>query len=151
MGNKLFISGIFVAAAYLFYDTFFFQKNLIARTSSPEGMPRIVLASIMLIALLMFARDYRKAIPSRVSCLFQGTRLYVLIALPLYLLALPWLGFTVSTFLSLVVLFDILSPEKTTLKSLLLNTLLAACLAGCTFFVFRQLFYIQLPVNIFDF
>jgi len=151
MGNRLFLGGLFTAAAYLLYDTFFFKKNLIARTSSPESMPRIVLAAIMVVALLIFLRDYRKDLPSHVATLFRGTRLYVVIVLPVYLLLLPWLGFSVSTFLLLTVLFTILTPEPPSARRLLVNALLAACLAGCTFVVFRQVFHIQLPVNMFDF
>ena len=77
--------------------------------------------------------------------LFQGTRLYVVVALPVYLLALPWLGFSLSTFLLLFALFTLLAENRPDAKGLALNALLAALLAGTVFFLFRQVFHIQLP------
>lgn len=150
MGNRIFLSVIFTAAAYLFYSTFFFKKNFIARTSSPESMPRVFLVSILIVTLLLFIRDYKKDLSSHVMELFTGTRLYVVLALPLYLLALPWLGFTVSTFLLLTLLFGILAKNKPSVRGVLVNAFMAACLSSLTFFLFREVFHIQLPVNMFD-
>lgn len=145
MGNRIFLSVVVAAAAALFYSTFFFKKSLIGASSSPEGMPRFVLTGIIVVGLLLLARDWKKGLSAHVRELFQGTRLYVVVALPVYLLALPWLGFSLSTFLLLLALFTLLAENRPDAKRLALNALLAALLAGTVFFLFRQVFHIQLP------
>ncbi len=150
MGNRIFLSTVCAAASCLLYTTFFFKKNLIAASSSPEAVPRLVLGCILAVSALLLLRESRRGPSGRRVGLLEGARPHVLAALTVYLLILPWLGFTVSTFLLLSVLFTILAKGRPTPKSVLLNALLAAVLAGVTFFVFRQVFHIQLPVNMFD-
>lgn len=142
MGSRIFLSIVVAAAAALFYSTFFFKKSLVGASSSPEGMPRFVLTGIIVVDLLLLARDWKKCLSAHVRELFQGTRLYVVIALPVYLLALPWLGFSLSTFLLLFALFTLLTESRPDAKGLALNALLA----GGVFFLFRQVFHIQLSI-----
>lgn len=145
MGNRIFLSVVLATAAALFYSTFFFKKSLIGASSSPEGMPRVVLAGIIVVGLLLLARDWNKGLPAHVRELFQGTRAHVVVALPAYLLALPWLGFSLSIFLLLFALFTLLLKDRPGAKALALNALLAVVLAGAVFLLFRQVFHIQLP------
>ena len=74
MGNRIFLSVVVAAAAALFYSTFFFKKSLIGASSSPEGMPRFVLTGIIVVGLLLLARDWKKGLSAHVRELFQGTR-----------------------------------------------------------------------------
>ncbi len=146
MGNRIFLSSVIAIAMALFYSTFFFKKSLIAAQSSPEGMPRIVLAAIIIVGLLLLIRDWKKDLSAHVQELFQGTRLYVTIGMPLYLLLLPFLGFSLSTFLLLFSLFILFEETKPDTKRLAVHACLALVLSVSVFYVFREFFQIQLPV-----
>ena len=63
MGSRIFLSIVVAAAAALFYSTFFFKKSLVGASSSPEGMPRFVLTGIIVVDLLLLARDWKNACP----------------------------------------------------------------------------------------
>lgn len=146
MGSRIFVSTIIAAAAALFYSTFFFRKSLIGASSSPEGMPRVILGLIILVGLAILIRDWKKDGSCHFADLFKGTRLVVVVSLPIYLAALHWLGFAVSTFLLLSLLFCLFAEQRPTGRDIAFNTGLAAALSAAVFCIFRHGFHIQLPM-----
>ncbi len=146
MGNSIFLSVLVLCASGLLYSTCFFRKSLIGMSSSPEGMPRVILAGIILCGLAILLRDWKKGLPCHISELFKGPRLVTVLCLPGYLLVLHWLGFAVATFIMLTALFCLLEPERVSVRQAMLNAALAAVLSAAVFTVFRHLFHIQLPM-----
>lgn len=150
MGNNIFLLTIVVVASALFANTFYFPTSFIAATSSPESFPRAVLLAIIVTGILLCIRDWKKHRPSHVGELFRGMRLYVVLALPAYLLILPWLGFTLSGFLLLFLLFSLLRESRPDIKAMIVNAFLSAGLSFGVFLLFNGIFHIQLPTGWFD-
>ena len=146
MGNKIFLSFIVICASALFYSTFFFKKTLIGATSSPEGMPRIILLGIILTGIAILIRDWKKPLPCYFKELFKGQRLYVVISIPIYIFIQAWIGFLISTFIMLLVLFLIFTNKKIDFKIITFNTILSLFLSVGIFIIFRHIFLIQLPM-----
>ena len=146
MGNKIFLSFIVICASALFYSTFFFKKTLIGATSSPEGMPRIILLGIILTGIAILIRDWKKQLPCYFKELFKGQRLYVAISMPIYILIQAWIGFLLSTFIMLLVLFLLFTNKKINIKVVILNIILSTLLSVGIFIIFRHIFLIQLPM-----
>ena len=99
----------------------------------------LILSSIL---LLQIFRGKEKAVPPLERKGFLFLVMAILIA---YFLAMPWMGYFLSTFLFIVLLMHMLSYKK---KGRI--WLIAGGWVIFSYFLFYKLLYIQLPLGVFE-
>jgi hypothetical protein len=140
---NILIPCILIAFSLIFLAlTFDFPRQ---EEAGPELIPRLWIYLIVVLSgiiLWQVLRGKDKAV-SKIEK--PGLLIFVMAALIGYFLAMPYLGYFLSTFFFIVLLLHVLSYPK---KALIYMIAGGWCLAS--YLVFYKLLYIQLPLGIFE-
>lgn len=147
MGNAIFAAIICLFAGFFYWETGNFPQSLLSASSGPELFPRIILSCIIILGLLIMLRDFRKQEHFIFRSLFQGKTGIVAASLPIYLAAIYWLGFCPASFLMLLSLFCVLSPEAMGKAFIIRSAVLSAVLTTSIYYLFNNVFHIMLPAG----
>ncbi|MHB9097304.1 MAG: tripartite tricarboxylate transporter TctB family protein [Syntrophales bacterium] len=141
LGNIL-VSCTLMAVSLVFWVfTFEFPQE----QAGPAVIPRLYIFLILLLSGVVLVRTFRgeeDAVPGvKQPRLTAG----VMVALIVYFLVMPFLGYFLSSFLFVVVLLHMLSYPK---KGLIYA--IAAGWVVFSYFAFYKLLYVQLPLGVFE-
>ena len=142
LGNIL-IPCILIAVSLMFMTlTFRFARQ---EEAGPELIPRLWIYLIVVLSAIILWQVFRgkDKVASKIEK--PGLLIFVMAALIGYFLAMPFLGYFLSTFLFIVLLLNVLSYSKKVLIYVIAG---GWCLAS--YLVFYKLFYIQLPLGFFE-
>ena len=142
LGNIL-IPCILIAVSLMFMTlTFRFARQ---EEAGPELIPRLWICLIIVLSAIILRQIFRgrDKVASKIEK--PGLLIFVMAALIGYFLAMPFLGYFLSTFLFIVLLLNVLSYPKKVLIYVIAG---GWCLAS--YLVFYKLFYIQLPLGFFE-
>jgi putative tricarboxylic transport membrane protein len=141
LGNILIPSFLVILSLVLLFLTFGFRDQ----EAGPEVIPRLYIAVILVLAgivLLQVFRGQEKAVPKLDRKGFLVLLMAIFIA---YFLAMPYMGYFLSTFLFIVVMLHILGYRK---KALI--WVIAGGWILLSYVLFYKLLYIQLPLGVFE-
>lgn len=110
MGEILFLGLLILFCGYLFFLTFSFPVNILERSGGAGLFPRLVLTFLMIFLIIRIIQivSQKQKSPFVFTEMFQGTRLFYLIALVVYVGALKILGYFICTTLFLAVMINVL-------------------------------------------
>lgn len=140
---------VLAASLGLFWATLGLERHPMVPVG-PGFYPRIVLGLTALFALGLLVADvvaHRRRAPASVAAAGEGN--YPLVALAFgvfaaYALALPWLGFRISTFLFLVAMPAVLERPAAPRRWLLVVAI-AVIATGVVYYVFEHYLHVLMP------
>ena len=146
------ITGLVILAAslFLFWITLGLERHPLVPVG-PEFYPQLVLGTTALLALLLVVSDvvrHRRQQPSPATPAVRANYTLVVVAFAIftiYVLALPYLGFRVSTFAFLIALQLALEPPRGTRRRWVLVLVVAAVATVIIHFVFENYLQVLLP------
>ena len=141
LGNILLPSYLIVLSLVFWVFTVDFPEDV----AGAAVIPRLYIFLILVLSgfiLLQIFRGKEKAVPRLERKSFLFLVMAILIA---YFLAMPWMGYFLSTFLFIVVLMHMLSYKQ---KGRI--WLIAGGWVIFSYFLFYKLLYIQLPMGVFE-
>lgn len=155
--NKSIWTGILVAIFSIIYFSGSFglvQNNSRYSGLGAEFMPRIYSAILMACAIIQLFSGLRELKKSKDSMPHEQwkisadfTRTLIAFALIfVYILMMKWLGFPISSALFLFGLCNLMTPDYAK-RNLLAYAVFSVVLSGLTFYLFRYVLYIALPVG----
>lgn len=114
MGELVFLGLLFLLCGYLFFLTFSFPVNILERSGGAGLFPRLVLLFFMIFLVIRVVQILcrKKKDPFVFLEMFQGTRLFYLIALIAYVAMLKILGYFICTILFLAVTINVLYRQQ---------------------------------------
>ena len=141
---------VLAASLFLFWATLGLERHPMVPVG-PAFYPRIVLAVTAIFALGLVVADFRarRRTPASARTAADTPRNYPLVAAAFaifaaYVVAMPWLGFRVATFLFLVALPGALERPATARRWALV-VVLAAVATTIVYFVFERYLHVLLP------
>jgi hypothetical protein len=139
---------LLAASLGLFWATLGLERHPMVPVG-PGFYPRIVLGITALMALALLVRDLlarrRAAEPAKEAVpAAHGLVAATFATFGAYLLALPWLGFRLATFLFLLALPVILERPRSRRRWIVV-LVLAAVATAATYFVFERYLHVLLP------
>ncbi len=140
LGNILLPSCLIVLSLVFWVFTLDFPQEI----AGAAVIPRLYLFLILVLSgilLLQIFRGKEKAVPGLERKGFLSLTMAVLIV---YFLAMPWMGYFLSTFLFIVLMMNMLSYKK---RGRI--WLIAGGWVIFSYFLFYKLLYIQLPLGLF--
>jgi putative tricarboxylic transport membrane protein len=141
LGNILIPSFLIILALVFLFLTFGFRDQ----EAGPAVIPRLYIAVILVltgIILLQVFRGQEKLVPKLDRKGFLVLLMAIFIA---YFLAMPYIGYFLSTFLFIVVMLHILGYRKK-----VRIWFIAAGWILLSYVLFYKLLYIQLPLGVFE-
>ena len=141
LGNILLPAYLIVLSLVFWIFTLDFPEDV----AGAAVIPRLYIFLILILSsilLLQIFRGKEKAVPPLERKGFLFLVMAILIA---YFLAMPWMGYFLSTFLFIVLLMHMLSYKK---KGRI--WLIAGGWVIFSYFLFYKLLYIQLPLGVFE-
>ncbi len=141
LGNILLPAYLIVLSLVFWVFTFDFPEDVAGAAVIPRLYIFLILVLSGLILLQIF-RGKEKAVPRLERKGFLFLVMAILIA---YFLAMPWMGYFLSTFLFIVLLMHMLAYKQ---KGRI--WLIAGGWVIFSYFLFYRLLYIQLPLGVFE-
>lgn len=144
-GESVLIASIFLVALYAFWNTFSMPVSFDPKVPGPAFFPRMILIFLFAyIALYVFLRKKKLQAPpkDREAGIKNGLLSAVLSVV--YLLAMPFLGYFLSTFIYVAALLWLFDVKKIT--SLVF---IPGAFVVVVYFIFFRLMAIDFPMGIF--
>ncbi len=136
-----FISGgILSVSLFFLYQTFLFQIPESVNITSPALIPRIWIAILVFLSILLVVRSKNKE--EETGKTFIGTVLLIIAFLIIYLVAMQWVGYYVTTPLFILSAMYLLNYRKTSI--MVIN---AFGFVLFSYLIFNQLLHIDLPLG----
>lgn len=154
MGEIVFLGLLLLFCGYLFFLTFSFPVNILERSGGAGLFPRIVLIFLMVFLIIRVVQilGQKKKNPFVFAEMFQGTRLFYLIALVAYVAALKILGYFICTILFLGVMINVLyrqlKGEWGSPGTIAVRNVLIVVFAAVMNLFFANILHVLLPVGI---
>lgn len=154
MGEIVFLGLFLIACCYLLFLTFSFPVNILDKSGGAGLFPRIVLLFLMVFLIIrmvqLLCRKNKE--PFVFLEMFQGTRLFYLIGLAVYVAALKVVGYFICTVLFLGVTINLLYKQQKggwgSIKAVVIrNVLIVAFVLAMNFF-FAKVLHVMLPEGI---
>ena len=154
------ISGVLllIVSIAMLVATFSFQTMTEARIGS-DFMPRVVAGLLAAMSLILIVSAYRKRGGSAEECITATTEeeldddsksyrtvIYSVLLMVGYLALMPFIGFLVTTAVFLFLKMWLFSDKSK--KKFVIFIAISIIASAVTYFVFRSIFYVMLPVGI---
>ncbi len=142
--SKLNIDFILVCLMFVFFGIVFIQSQFLSQTAGL--VPKFISGAALLLCIVQIIADIRKGNMKENSQAVEAVKpiqlkwYYMLVLLISYVVSLYLLGFIPSAFLFLLITPYILKHKK--LKA---NFILATVTTVILYFIFVEIFYVQLP------
>lgn len=154
MGEIVFLGLLFLFCGYLFYLTFSFPVNILERSGGAGLFPRLVLIFLMVFLIIRIVQILcvKKKSPFVFVEMFQGTRLFYLIALVAYVAGLKIFGYFICTILFLGVTINVLYRQLKggwgSAGAIVIRNVSIVVFAAVMYFFFAQILRVLLPTGI---
>lgn len=154
------ISGVLllIVSIAMLVATFSFQTMTEARIGS-DFMPRVIAGLLAAMSLILIVSAYRKRGGSTEECVTTATEeeleddsknyrtvIYSVLLMVGYLALMPFIGFLVTTAVFLFLKMWLFSDKSK--KKFMIFITISIIASAVTYFVFRSIFYVMLPVGI---